>query len=76
MVDYDVDSLLHVYNVLYFFVSPAQPPAVDLLTMSSGMVYGGLGDYGISQMTDVDVYDYLPLTEIMQRSVVEPLVSQ
>nr|XP_022343594.1 gamma-tubulin complex component 6-like isoform X1 [Crassostrea virginica] len=53
-----------------------QPPAVDLLTMSSGMVYGGLGDYGISQMTDVDVYDYLPLTEIMQRSVVEPLVSQ
>lgn len=54
----------------------SQPPCVDLLTMSSGMVYGGLGDYGISQMTDVDVYDYLPLTEIMERSVVEPLVSQ
>ncbi|XP_055998432.1 gamma-tubulin complex component 6-like isoform X2 [Ostrea edulis] len=53
-----------------------QPPAVDLLLMSSGMVYGGHGDYGISQMTDVSVYNYLPLTEIMERSVVAPLVSQ
>jgi hypothetical protein len=44
--------------------------------MSSGMVYGGHGDYGISQMADVEVYDYLPLTEIMERSVVAPLVSQ
>lgn len=60
---------------MYFFPI-GQPPCVDLLTMSSGMVYGGLGDYGISQMTDVGVYDYLPLTEIMERSVVEPLVSQ
>ncbi|XP_061177982.1 gamma-tubulin complex component 6-like [Saccostrea echinata] len=53
-----------------------QPPVVDLLMMSSGMVYGGHGDYGISQMTDVGVYDYLPLSEIMERSVVAPLASQ
>lgn len=64
-----------VYFYFYFFILEHEPVA-DILSSSVKTVYGGLGDYGISVRSDVDVYKYMPLPELLKNSVTQPLLAQ
>ena len=59
----------------YFFILEHEPVA-DILSSSVNTVYGGLGDYGISVRSDVEVYKYMPLPELLKNSVTQPLLAQ
>ena len=59
----------------YFFILEHEPVA-DILSSSVNTVYGGIGDYGISVRSDVDVYKYMPLPELLKNSVTQPLLAQ
>ncbi|XP_060071739.1 gamma-tubulin complex component 6-like [Ylistrum balloti] len=51
-------------------------PVVDLLSSKELSAYGRFGDYGISQTDDVDLYRYMPLPQLLERSVTGPLLAQ
>ncbi|XP_021351064.1 gamma-tubulin complex component 6-like isoform X2 [Mizuhopecten yessoensis] len=51
-------------------------PVVDLLSSKELSAYGRFGDYGISQSADVDMYRYMPLPQLLERSVTAPLLAQ
>ncbi|XP_033725469.1 gamma-tubulin complex component 6-like [Pecten maximus] len=51
-------------------------PVVDLLSSKELSAYGRFGDYGVSQSADVDMYRYMPLPQLLERSVTAPLLAQ
>ncbi|XP_069123682.1 LOW QUALITY PROTEIN: gamma-tubulin complex component 6-like [Argopecten irradians] len=51
-------------------------PVVDLLSTKELSAYGRFGDYGVSQSADVDMYRYMPLPQLLERSVTAPLLAQ
>ena len=65
----------YVYFIFIFFILEHEPVA-DILSSSVNTVYGGIGDYGISVRSDVDVYKYMPLPELLKNSVTQPLLAQ
>ena len=64
-----------MYKFSYSFVTFSEhEPVTDLLSITT--IYGGLGDYGLSLRSDVDVFRYMPLSELLKYSVTRPLLAQ
>lgn len=51
-------------------------PVVDLLSSKEVTGYGMVGDYEISQRSDVEMYRYIPLPQLLEQSVTAPLLAQ
>ncbi|KAK3103352.1 hypothetical protein FSP39_018661 [Pinctada imbricata] len=71
-----IDAQLEVFRYQDQFDMFDKLPDVDLLRGIVPMVYGGLGDYGISQRSDIEMCQYLPLDGVLKRSVTTPILSQ